>query len=79
MLMILSCQAQPDFRPTDLGYLVHKHPGKFQTYGVAHGHVHVFYPEVTAERCQLAMLLEIDPVGLVRRRGQALDTMGGPA
>lgn len=73
MLMTLTCTARDDFKPADLGYLVHKHPEKVQTYPVAHGQVHVFYPEVSAERCCLAMLLEIDPVGLVRRPGQGLD------
>ena len=73
MLMTLSCQATPDFRPADLGYLVHKHPDKVQTCPVAHGQVHVFYPEVSPQRCRLSMLLEIDPVGLVRRPGQGLE------
>lgn len=73
MLMTLSCQAGPDFQPADLGYLVHKHPDKVQTYSVAHGQVHVFYPEVSPQRCRLSMLLDIDPVGLVRRPGQGLE------
>ena len=39
-----------------------------QSFGVAH----VFYPEATAQRCTAALLLEVDPVGLVRnRRGPA--------
>lgn len=73
MLMTLSCTACDNFDPADLGYLVHKHPDKVQTYSVAHGKVHVFYPEVSPQRCRLSMLLEIDPVGLVRRPGQGLD------
>jgi 3' terminal RNA ribose 2'-O-methyltransferase Hen1 len=73
MLMTLSCRAGDGFVPADLGYLVHKHPEKVQTYPVAHGQVHVFYPEVSPQRCRLSMLLEIDPVGLVRRAGQGLD------
>lgn len=73
MLMTLSCHAREDFQPADLGYLVHKHPDKVQTYPVAHGQVHVFYPEVSPQRCRLSMLLEIDPVGLVRRPGQGLE------
>jgi hypothetical protein len=36
------------------------------------GRAHVFYPEATPERCTVALLVEIDPVGLVRnRRGPA--------
>ncbi len=51
---------------TDLGYLLHKHPGKVQSFDVAVGQVHVFYPEAADERCTAAVLLEVDPVGLVR-------------
>jgi 3' terminal RNA ribose 2'-O-methyltransferase Hen1 len=51
---------------TDLGYLLHKHPDRLQTYPTAAGAAHVFYPEATAERCTAALLLEVDPVALVR-------------
>ncbi|HYU84631.1 MAG TPA: 3' terminal RNA ribose 2'-O-methyltransferase Hen1 [Kribbellaceae bacterium] len=53
---------------TDLGYLLHKHPGRAQSLDVAGGTAHVFYPEATDERCTAAVLLEVDPVGLVRGR-----------
>ena len=32
------------------------------------GAAHVFYPEVTDERCTAATLLEVDPIGLGRNR-----------
>jgi 3' terminal RNA ribose 2'-O-methyltransferase Hen1 len=51
---------------TDLGYLLHKHPDRFQTFAVSAGEAHVFYPEATPERCTAALLLEVDPVALVR-------------
>jgi 3' terminal RNA ribose 2'-O-methyltransferase Hen1 len=51
---------------TDLGYLLHKHPDRFQSFAVLAGEAHVFYPEATPERCTAALLLEIDPVALVR-------------
>jgi len=53
---------------TDLGYLLHKNPTRVHTLEQAFGNAHVFYPEATAERCTAALLLEIDPVGLVRNR-----------
>jgi 3' terminal RNA ribose 2'-O-methyltransferase Hen1 len=57
---------------SDLGYLLHKHPARVQQFEVASGVAHVFYPEATAERCTAALLLEVDPVGLVRgRKGPA--------
>jgi 3' terminal RNA ribose 2'-O-methyltransferase Hen1 len=55
---------------TDLGYLLHKHPDRFQSFAVSHGEAHVFYPEATPERCTAALLLEVDPVALVRGHGR---------
>jgi 3' terminal RNA ribose 2'-O-methyltransferase Hen1 len=52
---------------TDLGYLLHKNPARRQTFDASFGKVHVFYPEATEERCTAAMLLDVDPVGLVRK------------
>lgn len=63
-----------NFRPpaTDLGYLLHKNPNRVQSFELSFGKAHVFYPEASAERCTAAMLLDVDPVGLVRaRRGPA--------
>src|SRR3954454_5632082 len=53
---------------TDLGYLLHKSPGRVHTRELAFGPAHVFYPEASADRCTAALLLDIDPVGLVRGR-----------
>src|SRR5260370_12034781 len=55
---------------TDLGFLLHKNPARVQAFDVSGGTAHVFYPEATPTRCTAALLLETDPVGLVRgRRG----------
>lgn len=51
---------------TDLGFLLHKHPAKVQSFDVSGGLAHVFYPEATEERCTAALLLEVDPIELVR-------------
>jgi 3' terminal RNA ribose 2'-O-methyltransferase Hen1 len=59
---------------TDLGYLLHKNPAKVQSFPLSFGQAHVFYPEATNERCTAALLLDVDPVGLVRnRRGPSGD------
>ena len=55
--------------PTDLGYLLHKHPDRFQTYDLSFGRAHVFYPEVAHDCCTACLLLDVDPVGLVRGKG----------
>jgi len=52
---------------TELGFLLHKHPDRLQTFAVPFGAAHVFYPEATEERCTVALVLDVDPVGLVRR------------
>ena len=38
------------FPATDLGYLLHKHPDKFQTLELSVGKAHIFYPEKSNER-----------------------------
>lgn len=57
----------------DLGYLLHKHPDRVQSFDLPVGVAHVFYPEATSERCTAALLLEVDPVALVRGRGASQD------
>jgi 3' terminal RNA ribose 2'-O-methyltransferase Hen1 len=57
----------------DLGYLLHKHPERVQSFRQSVGTAHVFYPEVSDERCTAALLLEVDPIALVRGR-QASDS-----
>jgi len=67
MLLTISTTHQP---ATDLGYLLHKNPARAQHFTLSFGAAHVFYPEASAERCTAALVLDVDPVGLVRgRRG----------
>src|SRR6266480_4053324 len=65
MLLTISTTHQP---ATDLGYLLRKNPARVQSFNQSFGVAHVFYPEATSERCTAALLLEVDPVGLVRNR-----------
>jgi 3' terminal RNA ribose 2'-O-methyltransferase Hen1 len=51
---------------TDLGYLLHKHPDKFQTLELSVGKVHIFYPEKSEEKTTVSVLLDIDPIDMVR-------------
>lgn len=67
MLLTLTTTHQP---ATDLGYLLRKNPGRMQSFDLTFGKAHVFYPEASAERCTVALLIDVDPVGMVRgRRG----------
>lgn len=65
MLLTITSTTPP---ATDLGYLLHKNPARVQTFELGFGNAHVFYPEATPERCTAALLLEVDPVRLVRGR-----------
>ncbi|HEY0779751.1 MAG TPA: 3' terminal RNA ribose 2'-O-methyltransferase Hen1 [Gemmatirosa sp.] len=67
MLLTITTTHRP---ATDLGYLLHKNPARAQSAELSFGRAHVFYPEASDERCTVALLLDVDPVGLVRgRRG----------
>ena len=68
MLVTLTYEPGPesDADATALGFLLHKHPAKVQTFSAPVGDIHVFYPEATPRRCTVALLLEVDPIGLVR-------------
>jgi len=63
MLITISTTHQP---ATDLGYLLHKNPGRLQMEGLSFGTGYVFYPEASEGCCTAALLIEIDPVALVR-------------
>ncbi|MCK2217530.1 3' terminal RNA ribose 2'-O-methyltransferase Hen1 [Actinomadura sp. ATCC 31491] len=67
MLLTITTTARP---ATDLGFLLHKHPERVQEFSQSAGTATVFYPEAGEERCTAALLLEIDPVALVRSRGK---------
>lgn len=64
MLLTITTTRAP---ATDLGFLLHKNPGRLQSFSLPFGQAHVFYPEATDQRCTAALLLDVDPVGLVRR------------
>ena len=68
MLLTISTTHRP---ATDLGYLLHKNPGRFQSYDLSFGRAHVFYPEAGDDRCAACLLLDVDPVGIVRGKGSA--------
>ncbi|MFT4225050.1 3' terminal RNA ribose 2'-O-methyltransferase Hen1 [Micropruina sp.] len=56
-----------------LGHLLRKHPDRVQTFTLPVGAATVFYPESTPERVTAALLLEVDPIGMVKRRLKSRD------
>jgi len=65
MLLTLTTTHRP---ATDLGFLLHKHPDKHQEFSLPFGTAHVFYPEADEARCTAALVLDVDPIALVRGR-----------
>ncbi|MEM9193641.1 MAG: 3' terminal RNA ribose 2'-O-methyltransferase Hen1 [Myxococcota bacterium] len=71
MLLTITTTHRP---ATDLGYLLGKHPDRVQSFPLAAGQAHLFYPEAHVDRCTAALLLDLDPLTLVknaRRQGNA--------
>ena len=70
MLLSISTTHRP---AADLGYLLHKHPDKFQSFDLGFGTAHAYYPEAGDDRCTACLLLDVDAVGLVRGRNPDQD------
>lgn len=67
MLLTITTNHEP---ATDLGYLLHKHPDRVQSFKLSFGQAHVFYPVAKPDECTACLLLDVDPVGMVRRKGR---------
>lgn len=51
-----------------LGFLLHKHPDRVQTFHLSVGEATVFYPQSDPERVTAALVVEPDPIGMVKGR-----------
>jgi 3' terminal RNA ribose 2'-O-methyltransferase Hen1 len=65
VLLTLSTTHQP---ATDLGFLLHKNPARPQKKALPFGDVHVFYPKADDAECVAVLMLDVDPINLVRGR-----------
>ncbi|MBC7797449.1 MAG: 3' terminal RNA ribose 2'-O-methyltransferase Hen1, partial [Pyrinomonadaceae bacterium] len=65
MLLTITNTRKP---ATDLSFLLHKHPNRVQTFDLAFGKAHVFYSIANDEICTANLLLDVDTIGLVRRK-----------
>ena len=76
MLLTISTDHRP---ATDLGYLLHKHPDRFHSFDLSFGQAHVFYSVATETACTACLLIEVDPVGMVRgtRAGRSEPSLVG--
>lgn len=69
MLLTISTTRLP---ATDLGYLLHKRPDRFQSFGLSFGQAHVFYPVASQDVCTAALLLDVDPIGMAKSHRKSL-------
>jgi hypothetical protein len=65
MLLTLTTTTSP---ATDLGYLLFKNPARVHRAELSFGCATVFFPEAGMDRCTACLLLEVDPIGMVRRK-----------
>jgi len=65
MLLKIATTHQP---ATDLGYLLRKNPANVHRADHAFGRSVLFFPEASDSRCEAALMLEVDPIQLVRGR-----------
>ncbi len=73
MLLSITNETAP---ASDLGYLLHKNPARCQEIGLNFGKAYVFFPEANQDKCTASLLLDIDPIGMVR--GKAGSINSGP-
>jgi hypothetical protein len=53
-----------------------KHPERLHAFELSFGKAEVFFPEASDERCEAALVLDVDPVALVRGRGSGDGLLG---
>lgn len=63
MLLTIETTHQP---ATDLGFLLHKNPARANQIDLPFGQAHMFYSDVSETRCVFHLLLDLNPVTLVR-------------
>ena len=66
MLLTIATTHRP---ATDPGYLLMKHPDNVHAAALPFGSATVLYPQADETRCEAALVVEVDPVALVRGRG----------
>ena len=56
---------------TDLGYLLHKHPRRVHQKSLNFGIATLFFAHTSEQRATAVLVVDVDPVGLVRRDNEA--------
>lgn len=69
----LLAHGEADYSARDLGYLLHKNPERVHPRETSAGTATVFFPETGDGRTTAVLHLDVDPIGLVRGRGDKAD------
>lgn len=56
---------------TDLGYLLHKNPKRLHEFTLPCGKAHLFFPSAEDNCCIATLMIDIDPIALVRKGGDS--------
>ena len=69
MQLELTLDAPPgaDYRASDLGYLLHKHPARLHERSVSGGTARVFFTEADDARARAVLALDVDALGLAKK------------
>lgn len=68
MLLTITTLQKP---ATDLSFLLHKHPDRFQSFDLSFGKAHVFYSDASDDCCSANLMLDVDPIGMARGKRRA--------
>jgi 3' terminal RNA ribose 2'-O-methyltransferase Hen1 len=69
--LTLTAPEGADYAAHDLGFLLHKHPGHVHSRETAQGVVTILFPETGGTRTRAVIHLAVDPVALVRGKGES--------
>lgn len=72
MLLTITTTQKP---ATDLAVLLHKSGQRCQTTPLNFGKARVFYPVASESECTAALLLDIDPIEIIRTKGRSQESM----
>ena len=73
--MIISISTTRD-TATDLGFLLHKNPARIHTRTLSFGKATVFYPKADVNECEAVLIVEVDPIALVRKGARGRSAFG---
>lgn len=58
MLLTITTTHKP---ATEVGFLLHKHADRFQSFNLRFGKAHIFYLKTSEDQCSACLLLDVDP------------------